>query len=324
VIKIYRTHSSNTNFKTLIAQLDTELHENYGDLQDNYNKYNKIESCNTVIIAKRKDKPIACACFIKFNDINAEIKRMFVNKDFRGQGISKKILEGLEIWALECGYKYTILETGNMQKEAIGLYTKSGYQLTENYGPYKGIDTSICMKKKLSDNSRNIKLKMNLTLIDLQEKDFGAIKAINDHYILNSTATFHTDKISIEELKNIIPISHPKYKSYLINYNGKICGYCYLSQYKNRQAYDRTAEITIYLNPDYFGKGIGKATMKKLETIARNHDISVLIGVIIGDNLASIQLFEKCGFEKCAHYRKVGQKFNKILDVVAYQKIIND
>jgi phosphinothricin acetyltransferase len=99
---------------------------------------------------------------------------------------------------------------------------------------------------------------MNLKLIDLKESDFNLVKEIYDYYILNSTATFHKDLISIEELKSVILISHPKYKSFLIDYEGETCGYCYISQYKNRQAYDRTAEITIYLKPAYSGKGIGK------------------------------------------------------------------
>jgi phosphinothricin acetyltransferase len=165
---------------------------------------------------------------------------------------------------------------------------------------------------------------MNLRLIDLKVIDFNHVKEIYDYYILNSTATFHKDLISIEELKSVILIAHPKYKSFLIDYEGETCGYCYISQYKKRPAYDRTAEITIYLKPEYSGKGIGKETLKLLETVAKNNEISVLIGIITGENQASIRLFEKCGYEKCAHFKKVGEKFDRLLDVVAYQKIINE
>ncbi|SFK32022.1 GNAT family N-acetyltransferase [Proteiniphilum acetatigenes] len=164
--------------------------------------------------------------------------------------------------------------------------------------------------------------KMNLKLIDLKERDFGLVKEIYDHYILNSTATFHTDFISIDELKSVILIAHPKYRSFLIDYEGETCGYCYISQFKKRQAYDRTAEVTIYLKPEYSGKGIGKETLKLLEPVAKSNGISVLMRVITGENRASIGLFEKCGYEKCAHFKKVGGKFDRLLDVVAYQKII--
>ena len=161
-------------------------------------------------------------------------------------------------------------------------------------------------------------------LVELKESDLKTVKEIYDHYIINSTATFHTDLISIEELKSTILIAHTKYKSFLINYKDKPCGFCYISQYKKRQAYDRTAEITIYLKPEYSGKGIGKETLKSLEEIASYNGICVLIGIIAGENLASIKLFEKCGFEKCAHFKKVGEKFDQIIDVVAYQKVLDD
>ena len=104
---------------------------------------------------------------------------------------------------------------------------------------------------------------MNIKLVDLQEKDFHVVKEIYDYYILNSTATFHTDLISIEELKSVILTGHPKYRSFQIDYEGETCGYCYISQYKKRQAYDRTAEVTIYLKPEYSGKGIGRETLNR-------------------------------------------------------------
>jgi phosphinothricin acetyltransferase len=64
--------------------------------------------------------------------------------------------------------------------------------------------------------------------------------------------------------------------------------------------------------------------LKLLEPVAKNSEICVLIGIITGENKASIRLFEKCGYEKCAHFKKVGEKFNRLLDVVAYQKIIDE
>jgi len=113
-----------------------------------------------------------------------------------------------------------------------------------------------------------------------------------------------------------------KYKSFLISLDDEPCGFCYYAQYKKRQAYDRTAEISLYLKPEYTGRGIGKEVLKHLEKVAKKNGISVLIGIISGDNENIIKLFEKCGYEKCAHYKQIGEKFNKILDVVSYQKII--
>lgn len=160
--------------------------------------------------------------------------------------------------------------------------------------------------------------------IELQEQDFQVVKEIYDYYVLNTTVTFSTQKVSLAELKETIPVGHPKYKSYLIKTNGIVCGFCYLSQYKKRQAYDRTAEISVYLKPEFIGLGIGKQTLAKMETVARENGISVLIGIITAENHQSVGLFEKCGFEKCGHFIKVGEKFGRILDVVAVQKFLDE
>jgi L-amino acid N-acyltransferase YncA len=163
---------------------------------------------------------------------------------------------------------------------------------------------------------------MKIEFVDLTEANLQLVKEIYDFYIENSTATYYTEKISIDELKEFIPVQHEKYKSFLIKIDNEPCGFCYISQFKKRQAYDRTAELSLYLKPEYTGRGIGKVAMHYLEKVAQNNGVSVLIGIISGDNETSIKLFEKNGYEKCAHYKQIGEKFNKVLDVVSYQKIL--
>jgi len=163
---------------------------------------------------------------------------------------------------------------------------------------------------------------MNLTFKAINEKDLNYIKSIYDYYILNTFYTFHTLRISHKELKNTIEINHPTYKSYIIQLDNKNIGYCYISAFKKRQAYNRSAEITIYLEPDFTGKGIGKHILVFLEKEAKKSNIKVLVGVITANNNSSIKLFEHCGYKKCAHYKNIGEKFGQVLDVVAYQKEI--
>ena len=163
---------------------------------------------------------------------------------------------------------------------------------------------------------------MKIEFVDLVEAHLVIVKDIYNYYIENTTATYYTEKISINELKEFIPIQNNKYKSFLINIDNECCGFCYYSQYKKRQAYDRTAELSIYLKPEYTGKGIGKTAIDYLENVARQNGISVLIGIISGDNESSQKTFQESGYEKCGHFKQIGEKFNKILDVVNYQKII--
>ena len=161
---------------------------------------------------------------------------------------------------------------------------------------------------------------MQITFHHTEEHHFPQIKEIYDWYIANTTATFHTEPVTIGQLKEFIFVHHPRYKSYIIKVDEQMAGYCFLTYYKNRQAYDRTAEVTIYLKPNFCHKGLGKIALAYLEEKAAGTDIRNLVGIISGDNRGSIALFEHAGFTKCAHFRNVGEKFNKILDVVAYQK----
>ena len=154
------------------------------------------------------------------------------------------------------------------------------------------------------------------------KKDLAAIIEIYNHYILNSTATFHSEKLSKKDLEEFLFVSHPKYPSFLIKDNNEIIGYFFITQYKKRQAYDRSAEVSVYLKPEFTGIGIGTAALSHLEAAAKKAGIHVLVGTLCGENHASIRLLEKSGYSKCAHLKNIGEKFGNILDVVVYQKEI--
>jgi GNAT superfamily N-acetyltransferase len=149
-ITLKRTDSTDPDFRLLITLLDNELNERYGELmQSTYDQHNHIIDIGTVVIAYSNSIPAGCGCFKKYNDTDAEIKRMFVKDTERGQGIAYKILSELELWAKENGFTHTILETGDKQHEAIALYQKLGYAISANYGQYLDLATSICMRKEL-------------------------------------------------------------------------------------------------------------------------------------------------------------------------------
>ncbi|WP_155314880.1 GNAT family N-acetyltransferase [Desulfosarcina alkanivorans] len=115
--------------------------------QAEYDQHNKIEKNETVLICYINDTPVSSGCFKKVDEDTIEIKRMYVDPSHRRKGISSKLLSELESWAKELNFAISLLETGKGQPEAIGLYTKAGYKITENYGSYIGIENSICMKK---------------------------------------------------------------------------------------------------------------------------------------------------------------------------------
>jgi Acetyltransferases len=149
MIDLRRCNSENADFKNLIRFLDSELDDRYGVLQKQYDGYNKIELLETAVIAYDESIPVGCGCFKKADDSTVEMKRVFVQSDFRGKGIASILLAELEKWAKEQKFVYSILETGIKQYEAINLYNKLGYEIIENFGQYMGNTNSVCMRKKI-------------------------------------------------------------------------------------------------------------------------------------------------------------------------------
>jgi putative acetyltransferase len=144
-----RTTANDDDFRLLVKQLDHELWVELEEDQATYDQYNKVSDILTAIVAYNNTEPVACGCFKGFDDNTVEIKRMFVCKEQRGKGLSKKILIGLEQWAREQNYKYAVLETSVHFTTARNLYTTSGYAVIPNYGPYACLPESVCMKKQL-------------------------------------------------------------------------------------------------------------------------------------------------------------------------------
>lgn len=145
---------------------------------------------------------------------------------------------------------------------------------------------------------------------------------IYNYYVQNTTATFHAKPLTSEQMHELVFFDHPVYRTFIIKEGTEICGYTLITQHKKREAYDGTAEVTIYLKPGFIGKGIGTYAIRHIEDYARKKELHVLVATICGQNENSIRLFERNGYEKCAHYREVGMKFGQWLDVVAYQKIL--
>ncbi|MGW7516612.1 GNAT family N-acetyltransferase [Streptomyces sp. NPDC054796] len=84
-----------------------------------------------------------------YSDGDAEIKRMFVIREVRGQGLARRILAALEDDARAAGRTRMVLETGTEQPEAISLYTSSGYEPTKKFGHYRFEAKSRCYAKPL-------------------------------------------------------------------------------------------------------------------------------------------------------------------------------
>lgn len=148
--QLIRTSGDNPTFRGLTLQLDQELWERYPTTQQQYAVHNMLSKEVKAVIAMEAGQAVGCGAFRELESGKVEVKRMFVQPAYRGKGISKLILQELEKWAREENHSIVILETGNKQPEAIGLYTSLGYERIPNYSAYQGLSESICMQKEIA------------------------------------------------------------------------------------------------------------------------------------------------------------------------------
>ncbi|MEN6517496.1 MAG: N-acetyltransferase family protein [Methanospirillum sp.] len=151
-------------------------------------------------------------------------------------------------------------------------------------------------------------------------RDLPILQAIYNYYCLHSTATFKDAPITQQEFEKDIDFRSPVYQTFLIRENGNLLGYCGIRRYKPLKAYDRMAEVTIYLKPEYTGQGIGRVALRYLEDHAGRSGIRMFLAIITSENFSSVRLFEGMGYAQCAHLKNVGELSGRLLDVLYYQK----
>ncbi len=149
MIQLQRTNSDNKDFQDLVKELDKDLKIRDGDDHAFFAQFNKIDSIKNVVVAYQNNEAIGCGAFKPYEGKTMEIKRMFVPPQHRGKGIASLILVELEKWCKELNYDTCILETGEKQHEAIGLYHKNNYKVISNFGQYTNVAASICFEKIL-------------------------------------------------------------------------------------------------------------------------------------------------------------------------------
>lgn len=156
----------------------------------------------------------------------------------------------------------------------------------------------------------------------VKDSDAEAMCGIYNKYITETTITFEETPIQADEMVSRIKNITKDYPWLVYEEDGKIIGYTYASKWKERTAYRYSVETGIYIDSGYIGKGIGSLLKGELLKALKEKSIhSVICGIAL-PNQASIALCEKYGFEKIAHFKEVGYKLNKWVDVGYWELIL--
>lgn len=157
------------------------------------------------------------------------------------------------------------------------------------------------------------------------QQDLQYVQLIYAHHVLTGTGTFEIDPPSLEEMSDrwgkIVDKGWPYLVASPASDLTRVLGFAYAAQFRDRAAYSKTFEVSIYTAPTTMGQGVGAQMLAQLLQTLRDDGVREVLAVI-GDsyNAASIALHRKLGFRHVGTMTKVGEKFGRELDVVIMQR----
>lgn len=153
--------------------------------------------------------------------------------------------------------------------------------------------------------------------------DAARIAAIYAHHVLHGTATFDTAPMSGTAMADKIAAIVERGCPFLVaEEHDRVVGYAYAAPFRDRPAYGGTVEDSIYLDPHFTGRGIGKALLLTLIDACEAAGFRQMIAVAGGGEPASVALHAACGFTHAGTMRSVGRKFGRWLDTVYMQRAL--
>jgi L-amino acid N-acyltransferase YncA len=151
--------------------------------------------------------------------------------------------------------------------------------------------------------------------------DLCAVQEIYAHHTTAGSGTFEEDPPPVEEMaRRFDAITAGGFPFVVAELDGRVAGYGYAGPFRTRAAYRFTCENSVYVASEAHRKGVGLAIMREVIEGCRLRRLKQMLA-LIGDreNVASIGLHSRLGFEHVGVFRDVGFKFGRWVDVVLMQ-----
>ncbi len=158
---------------------------------------------------------------------------------------------------------------------------------------------------------------MDIKIRDYEEKDFLEILAIFNSFGSDSFSTYHDGKVSLEQFKKILEAMR---FMIVLEANGKVVGYGYVSRFKDYTNFDHTGILTYFILPEYTGNGLGTLLLNKLIDKGKEIGITNYTAHISSKNTQSLNFHRKNRFEEVGRIKNVAHKAGELIDIVWVQK----
>lgn len=164
---------------------------------------------------------------------------------------------------------------------------------------------------------------MNIQVRPYYIADTQSILDIINYNIENSTALYdYNPRILAQQIAIFEDKLSKNFPIIVATDNDKVLGFGYYSEFRFREAYKYTVEHSVYASKEVIGKGVGKLLLSELIILAKKQNLHTMIGVIDSENKSSITFHEKFGFKTVGVIKETGFKFDKWLDSVFMQLIL--
>jgi L-amino acid N-acyltransferase YncA len=159
---------------------------------------------------------------------------------------------------------------------------------------------------------------------DAGEGDLAKITVIYNEILQTSTAIFSNKPASVEERREWwtgrVEQGYPVVVAVV---EGVVAGFATYGPFRSWPGYRFTVEHTVHVDAGFRGRGLGAALLRELMERARGAGKHVMVGGIDAANEGSLRFHDRMGFERVAHMKEVGFKFDRFLDLVLVQRRVD-
>ena len=168
-----------------------------------------------------------------------------------------------------------------------------------------------------------------ITIREATTDDAAALLKIYSYYVENTAITFELTTPTLEDFKGRIERTLKNFPYLVAELDNEIVGYACAGSFVGREAYKFSSELTIYLDKNFRGRGLGRKLYGELEKILAQRGTTNLYACVaypeIEDEFltrASVKFHERLGFKICGKFTECGYKFNRWYSMVWMEKIL--
>jgi len=162
-----------------------------------------------------------------------------------------------------------------------------------------------------------------ITIRNAAEDDLPELLSIYNDIILHTTAVYDYEPHTLDMRKQWLDTKKQQgFPVFVAEENGKIVGFSSIGPFRAWAAYKYSVENSVYVAAGARGKGIGKLLLPPLIEAAKTLQLHTIIAGIDATNEASLKLHKSFGFEEVAHFKEVGWKFGRWLDLKFLQLMV--